>query len=69
MSCCGQRRANKAWLAPRPVRMRYLGAAPVETKGGVTGRMYAASERTPHIEVDARDARELLKSGQFEVMR
>jgi hypothetical protein len=49
--------------------MRYLGAAPVETKGGVTGRMYAASERTPHIEVDARDARELLKSGQFEVMR
>jgi hypothetical protein len=70
MSCCGQRRqAHKAWLAPRPVRMRFVGTGAMEARGAVTGRTYAASERAPDIDVDARDARELVKSGQFEVAR
>jgi hypothetical protein len=64
--CCGKRRqANKAWLQPRPVRLRYVGAGLVKPKGAVTGRDYAASEKAPEVDVDGRDARELVKSGQF----
>jgi len=68
--CCGQRRqANKAWLQPRPVRLRYVGRGPVEARGAATGRMYTASEKAPDLNVDARDAQELVKSRQFVVAR
>jgi hypothetical protein len=68
MSCCGQRRqAHKAWLAPRPVRLRFVGTGTLEARGAATGRTYAASERAPQVEVDGRDARDLVKSGQFVV--
>ena len=70
MSCCGQRRqANKAWLQPRPIRLRYVGRGLVEARGAATGRNYVVSESAPEVDVDARDARELMKSGLFVVAR
>jgi hypothetical protein len=66
--CCGKRRqANRAWLQPRPVRLRFVGPVAVEARGAVTGTNYAASDRAPDLNVDARDAQELVKSGQFVV--
>jgi hypothetical protein len=69
MGCCGQRRANKAWLAPRPVRLRFVGMGTAEATGMGTGKMYVASDRAPEIEVDARDARDLVQSGMFVIAR
>ena len=69
MGCCGgRRRANKAWLVPRPVRLRYLGKDPIRTVGGVTGRPYEFSSQNPESEVDARDAAELVKTSTFAVV-
>ena len=66
MSCCGGRRkAYKAWLAPRPVRLRFLGEGRVEAKGTATGKPYVASESTREIDVDPRDANAFLQGGKF----
>ncbi|HWG21051.1 MAG TPA: hypothetical protein VG225_11035 [Terracidiphilus sp.] len=70
MGCCGQRRqAYKAWLAPRPVRLRFVGTGTAEAKGVTTGKMYVVSESAPEVEVDGRDAREMVQSGLFVVER
>ena len=70
MSCCGQRRkAHRAWLESRPVRMLFVGEGRVEAKGKVTGRSYVVSESAREIEVDARDARNFLEGGRFAVVR
>lgn len=66
MSCCGNKRqAFKAWLKPRPVRLRFLGAGAIALKGAVTGTPYMASESTREIEVDPRDAGGLVHDGLF----
>ncbi len=66
MSCCGnKRRAHKAWLTARPVRLRFQGAGAIALRGAVTGRAYTASESTPEIEVDPRDAGGFLEDGLF----
>ena len=69
MSCCGgRRRANREWLVPRPVRLRYLGRNPIQTVGRVTGQTYEFSSESPENEVDARDARELVQTSSFAVV-
>jgi len=66
MSCCGNKRqAYRTWLAPRPIRLRFLGAGAVALKGAVTGKSYMASESTREIEVDPRDAGEFVQNGIF----
>ena len=66
MSCCGNKpEAYKAWLKPRPVRLRFLGTGAIALKGPVTGQPYMASESTREIEVDPRDAGELVEHGVF----
>ena len=66
MSCCGNKRqAYRTWLMPRPVRLRFLGAGAIALKGAATGKPYAASESTREIEVDPRDASELVRHGVF----
>jgi hypothetical protein len=70
MSCCGQRReANKAWLQPHPIRLRFLGTGTFAFRGPVTGRNYSASESGREIDVDPRDARDAVQSGSFAVVR
>lgn len=70
MSCCGQRReAYKAWLQPHPIRLRFLGDGTFEFRGPFSGTTYSASETTREIEVDPRDAREVVQSGRFTVVR
>lgn len=67
-SCCGSRRqAHKAWLAPRPVSVRYLGSAPIMAVGLATRNRYEFSPDTPTITVDARDAVELLRLQDFRI--
>jgi len=69
MGCCGgRRRANREWLAPRPVRLRYLGRDPIRTIGRVSGQTYEFSNQTPESEVDARDAAELVQTSNFAVV-
>lgn len=69
MSCCGGRRqAYKAWLVPRPVRLRFLGEGKIEAKGTMTGTPYRASESNREIEVDPRDASAFLRDGKFVVV-
>jgi hypothetical protein len=69
MSCCGgRRRARREWLVPPPVRLRYLGRDPIQTVGLVTGQTYEFSSQSPQIEVDARDAPELLRTSTFAVI-
>ena len=66
MSCCGhRRRAYKAWLLPRPVRLRSLASEPIRAVGRVTGNVYEFSSASPEMDVDARDAVELLKATDF----
>jgi hypothetical protein len=66
MSCCGRRRqAYKAWLAPRPVRLRFLGEGTAEVKGVGTGKSYLFSETAREMDVDPRDAREILRGSAF----
>jgi hypothetical protein len=66
MSCCGKRRqAFKAWLAPRPIRLRFLGEGTAEIKGAGTGKPYVFSENAREIEVDPRDAKQILQSAGF----
>jgi hypothetical protein len=66
MSCCGNKRqAFKAWLTPRPVRLRFLGAGSITLKGAFTGNAYMASESSREIEVDPRDAGEFVLHGAF----
>jgi hypothetical protein len=66
MGCCGgRRRANKEWLVPRPVRLRYLGRDPIRAVGLVSGKSYEFSSQTPESQVDARDAPELLQTSSF----
>jgi hypothetical protein len=68
--CCGQRRqANRAWLAPRPVWLRYVGPGAVNARGSATGTIYRVSKQSPNLKVDPRDAAELMKSGQFVAAR
>ena len=69
MSCCGRRRqAYKAWLVPRSIRLRFVGGGTFEARGATTGRTYVASEAEREVEVDPRDAKEILQSGRFEIM-
>lgn len=66
MSCCGSRRkTHKAWLASRPVLLRYLGEGPIQVVGKVTGKPYAFTTETRELEVDAHDALGLLQSSNF----
>ena len=66
MSCCGKRRqAYKAWLIPRPIRLRFLGQGTAEVKGAGTGKPYVFSETLREIEVDPRDARQILQVPDF----
>ncbi len=67
MSCCGKKRhAHRAWLMPRPVRLRFLGAGTIELKGAATGKSYVASEGAREIDVDPRDANGLVQGGRFD---
>jgi hypothetical protein len=69
MSCCGgRRRAHKAWLQSRPVRLRYLGDEAAEVTGRITGRRYEFTVEEREREVDAQDALGLLQSGGFRVV-
>jgi hypothetical protein len=66
MSCCGRRRqAYKAWLAPRPVRLRFLGEGAAEVTGAGTGKSYLFSAAAREMDVDPRDAREMLRGSEF----
>ncbi|HEY3628593.1 MAG TPA: hypothetical protein VGL00_20060 [Terracidiphilus sp.] len=66
MSCCGKKRqAYKAWLKPRPIRLRYIGAGTVAFTGLATGKAYFVSESAPEIDVDPNDASGLLRDGLF----
>ena len=66
MSCCGRRRqAYKAWLAPRPVRLRFLGEGEAEVKGAGTGKSYLFSETAREMDVDPSDARGMLGGPEF----
>lgn len=66
MSCCGGRRkAHKAWLLSRPVRLHYLGAVSVRVLGRVPGTSYEFSPASPEADVDARDAAGLLRTATF----
>ena len=70
MSCCGQRReAYKAWLKPHPIRLRFLGSGTFQFRGPFTGETYSVSDSAPEIEVDPRDAREVVQAGRFTVVR
>jgi hypothetical protein len=66
MSCCGKRRqAYKAWLMPRPIRLRFLGQGTAEVKGAGTGKPYVFTETLREIEVDPRDAKQILQVPDF----
>lgn len=66
MSCCGNKRqAYRAWLMPRPVRLRFEGSGTIALKGAMTGKPYMASESTREIDVDPRDAGGLLQNDLF----
>ena len=66
MSCCGKKRqAHRAWLAPRPVRLRFQGAGAIAFTGALTGKPYTASESSREIDVDPRDAAAILQDGLF----
>ena len=66
MSCCGKRRqAHKAWLMPRPVRLRFVGEGTGEVRGAGTGKPYVFSETLREIEVDPRDAKQILLGAGF----
>lgn len=66
MSCCGKKRqAHKAWLMPRPVRLRFLGQGTAEVKGPGTGKPYVFSEAAREVEVDPRDAKQILQVPSF----
>jgi hypothetical protein len=68
--CCGQRRqANRAWLAPRPIWLRYVGPGAVKAKGSATGTIYTVSNQSPDLKVDPRDVAGLVKGGQFVAAR
>jgi hypothetical protein len=51
------------------VRLRFVGTGTAEAKGVTTGKMYVVSESAPEVEVDGRDAREMVQSGLFVVER
>lgn len=66
MSCCGKRRqAFKAWLLPRPIRLRFIGQGTAEVRGAGTGKPYVFSETLREIEVDPRDAKQILQVPDF----
>ena len=66
MSCCGSRRkAHKAWLQSRPVRLRYLGEQWAHVIGRATGKTYLFTTGEREMDVDARDALGLLQIGSF----
>ncbi len=70
MSCCGARRqAFKAWLVSRPIRLRFIAAGVFQSNGAATGRTYLASETAPEVEIDPRDAKQILATGKFVVVR
>ena len=79
MSCCGQRRT--AWRQPErtaaaapapqppdlsnPTRVAFTGAEPIVVRGASTGLTYAFPAQSRGLDVDARDAVELLATGRF----
>jgi len=66
MSCCGGRRkAHKAWLISRPVRLRYLGEQSALVTGNATGTTYSFTTSERETDVDARDAPSLLQTKNF----
>jgi len=66
MSCCGKKRqAHRAWLMPRPVRLRFEGSGTIALRGAITGKPYTATESTREIDVDPRDAGAFLQDGIF----
>jgi hypothetical protein len=66
MSCCGSRRkAHKAWLISRPVRLRYLGEQSAQVIGKATGTTYSFTAIERERDVDARDALGLLQTQCF----
>jgi hypothetical protein len=50
---------------PRPVRLRFLGEGTTEVKGIGTGKPYVFSETAREIDVDPRDARQILQGPSF----
>lgn len=70
MSCCGQRRrAHRAWLTSRPIRLRFLGEGTIVVKGSVTGRPYIFSEEAREGNVDLKDARGFLQGSNFALVK
>ena len=66
MSCCGSRRkAHKAWLISRPVRLRYLGDQSAQVIGNATGIIYSFTSTEREMDVDVRDAPSLLQTKRF----
>lgn len=66
MSCCGSRRkAHKAWLVSRPVRLHYLGEQSAQVIGRATGTTYSFTATEREKDVDARDALGLLQTQCF----
>jgi hypothetical protein len=66
MSCCGSRRkAHKAWMVSRPVRVRYLGEGSTQVVGNVSGKPYSFTTEAREMEVDAHDAEGLLQTQSF----
>jgi hypothetical protein len=66
MSCCGSRRkAHKAWLISRPVRLRYVGEQSAQVIGNATGTTYSFTSMEREADVDARDAPSLLQTKNF----
>jgi hypothetical protein len=79
MSCCGDRRA--AWRQPGPpvaaavtrppaalqdpVGLSFTGTGPIAVRGTATGLTYAFPAGSLALNVDARDAPALLRTGRF----
>jgi hypothetical protein len=68
MSCCGsRRRAHRAWMVARPVRLRYLGDESTQVIGNATGRPYSFTTVAREMDVDPHDAQGLLQTQSFVV--
>jgi hypothetical protein len=50
---------------PRPIRLRFLGQGTAEVRGAGTGKPYVFSETLREIEVDPRDAKQILLGAGF----
>ncbi|PIR37828.1 MAG: hypothetical protein COV35_07825 [Alphaproteobacteria bacterium CG11_big_fil_rev_8_21_14_0_20_39_49] len=77
MGCCGNKRANWRNYSTRPApsavpeklqnpqKIYYNADEPYIVKGAVTGFTYLFSDKGDALEVDERDAADLMKAGYF----